>query len=264
MIPAPALRPWIADATLMRPDGAPPLVHLPDAATALVYRRTGARDGDLRVIGPRSRASYHPGKELPMCIRLRLRPGAARQVLGVPVSELRDEGAPLTDLWGHRAARLEDRLNGLTDPEPILRGIEAALLESLHDGMDPPDRLLREAIESLSTTDERIGALARRLSVSERRLRDLFTDRVGLSPKRFARIQRVRTVLAGAGSAGWARVASDNGYYDQSHLTADFSLLMGASPAAFHAGHLPAPTPCAADAASRGGDLVEGHDQVAA
>jgi AraC-like DNA-binding protein len=245
MIPMPALRPWIADVTLMRPDSALPLVHLPDAATALVYRRTGTGDGDLRVVGPRSRASYHPGKELPICIRARLRPGVARPLFDVPVSELRDRAVPLTDLWGDRAARLESRLNELTGPDPILRGIENALLESLHDGVDSRDLLLREAVASLSTIGERVGALARRLSVSERHLRDLFTDRVGLSPKRFVRIQRVRTVLARAGSTGWAGLASDTGYYDQSHMTTDFHTLMGASPAAFRAGRLPASTPCA-------------------
>ena len=97
MTPMSALRPWIADVTLMRPDSALPLVHLPDAATALVCRRTGVRDGDLRVVGPRSRASYHPGKELPMCVRARLRPGAVRPVFGVPVSELRDRAWPPAD-----------------------------------------------------------------------------------------------------------------------------------------------------------------------
>lgn len=245
MIPMPALRPWIADVTLMRPDRALPLVHLPDAATALVYRRTGTRDGDLRVVGPRSLASYHPGKDLPMCIRIRLRPGAARPVFGIPVSELRDQAVPLTDLWGDRAARLEHRLNELTGPDPILHGIEDVLLESLHNGPDSRDLLLRQAVESLSTTGERVATLAGRLSVSERHLRDVFTDRVGLSPKHFARIQRVHTVLAGAGSATWAEVASEAGYFDQSHMTADFHTLMGVSPAAFCAGRLPATTPCA-------------------
>lgn len=245
MIPMPALRPWVADVTLMRPDSALPLVHLPDAATALVYRRTGMRNGDLRVVGPRSRASYHPGKELPMCIRVRLRPGAARPVFGIPVSELRDQAVPLTDLWGDRAAHLEHQLNELTGPDWILHGIEDVLLESLHNGADSRDLLLRQAVESLSTTSERVATLARRLSVSERHLRDVFTDRVGLPPKHFARIQRVRTVLAGAGSAKWAEVASEAGYYDQSHMTADFHTLMGVSPAAFRAGHLPATTPCA-------------------
>ncbi|MEW1676378.1 helix-turn-helix domain-containing protein [Streptomyces noursei] len=245
LIPMPALRSWIADVTLLRPDSALPLVHLPDAATSLVYRRVGTGGGDLRVIGPRSRAAYHPGKELAMCIRVRLRPGAARSVLGVPAGELRDEAVALTEVWGDRATRLETRLDELADPGPILRCIENALLKGLPNSTEPRDRLLREAVASLSTGYGRVGALARRLSVSERHLRDVFTHQVGLSPKRFARIQRVRTVLAEAGAAPWAQLASDTGYYDQSHMTADFHLLMGASPAAFHAGRIPATTPCA-------------------
>ncbi|MET7320154.1 helix-turn-helix domain-containing protein [Streptomyces sp. NPDC005549] len=245
MFPKSALLPWIADVTLMRPDGLLPLVHLPDVATALVYRRTGPRDGDLRVVGPRSRASYHPGKELPMCIRVRLRPGVARSVFGVPVRELRDQAVPLTELWGDRAARLERRLNELSGTDSVLRGIEDAVLKGLHHDADPRDPLLREAVQSLSTTGDRVAALAQRLSVSERHLRDLFTDRVGLTPKRFTRIQRVRTVLARAGAAKWAGLAVDTGYYDQSHMAADFHALMGVSPTAFRAGHLPTTTPCA-------------------
>ncbi|ACU73015.1 transcriptional regulator, AraC family [Catenulispora acidiphila DSM 44928] len=252
MIPTPALRPWIADVTLMRPDSALPLVHLPDASTTLVYRRTGTHDGDLIAVGPRSQAAYFPGKELPLCIRARMRPGTARQLLGVPVNELRDQSVPLTDLWGERATRLQDRLNELTSPDPILRGIENALLETaenaenVKNAADSRDLVLGQALEALSTTTEHFAALARRLWVSERHLRDLFTDRVGLSPKHFARIQRVRTVLDRAGSTKWAQIASDTGYYDQSHMTADFHTLMGVSPAAFRAGRLPAEQPCAA------------------
>jgi AraC-like DNA-binding protein len=246
MTPTPALQPWIDDVTVMRPDRTAPLVHLPDAATALVYRRTGAQEGDLCVIGPRSQASYYPGKDLPMCIRVRMRPGASRSVFGIPVSELRDRAVRLTDLWGERAARLEDRLNELTDPDVILRGIEDALLKTVRSNADSRDLLLREAVEALSTAGKGVGVLARRLSISERHLRDLFTDRVGLSPKHFARIQRVRKVVARAGSTEWAGLALDTGYYDQSHMTADFHTLMGVSPAAFRAGRLPARTPCTA------------------
>ncbi|HEU5024867.1 MAG TPA: hypothetical protein VFV01_08075 [Spirillospora sp.] len=86
---------------------------------------------------------------------------------------------PLTDLWGDRAVRLENRVNELTGPDLILRGIEDALLESLNGSTDSRDLPLREGVESLSI-GERIAALARRLPVGERHLRDLFTDRVGL------------------------------------------------------------------------------------
>lgn len=278
---APALRSWIADATLLRPGGATSLVHLPDASTALAYRRTPEGRGDLRVIGPRSRASYHPDDKLFTCVRVRLRPGVARQLLGVPVAGLRDRSVALTDLWGERAARVEAELAALKDPAAILRGLEEALSAvpaptgepegwtapygedagarssnradrgplpapyAAEPHRTPPlDGLVRAAVAALADPGVRFAALAERLEVSERRLRDLFTEHVGLAPKQYARITRVRAVLAGPEGAGWAGVAVDTGYYDQSHMTADFRALMGVPPAAFHAGRLPTATPC--------------------
>lgn len=268
--PPDAHRPWIADVALIRPRGAASLLLLPDAATAVVYRRNGTGTGELRVVGPRSRASYHPDKTPPVCVRARLRPGAAAAVFGVPASELLDRSVALGDLWGARAARWEDRLGELAAADPTLRGVARALPAALDGqgaddgagsggrGAQPRDALLREAVASLSAGGEPVAALARRLSVSERRLRELFADRVGLSPKHFARVQRVRAVLAetgGAGRAGrtdLAGLASERGYYDQSHMTADFRMLVGVTPAAFRAGRRPAPTPCTAAPAAGG------------
>lgn len=94
---------------------------------------------------------------------------------------------------------------------------------------------------------EGVGGLARRLAVSERQLRLLFADGVGVSPKHFARIARVRHVLAHRSPAvPWAQLAAATGYYDQSHLSADFRALMGVPPTSFFTGRLPASQPCQA------------------
>ncbi|MFC8527305.1 helix-turn-helix domain-containing protein [Nocardia sp. NPDC057227] len=79
---------------------------------------------------------------------------------------------------------------------------------------------------------------------TERQLRTLFAAGIGLSPKHYARIARLRLVLAHAGKAPWAHLAADTGYYDHSHLTAEFRRLMGVSPSAFARGALPAATGC--------------------
>ncbi len=105
--------------------------------------------------------------------------------------------------------------------------------------------VLREAISVLTAdTAPAIPDLAARLAVSERHLRALFSAGVGVSPKHFARIDRVRRVLAYAGETPWSHLAAHTGYYDQSHLTADFRTLMGVPPAAYLRGSLPAPTRC--------------------
>ncbi|WP_426537585.1 helix-turn-helix domain-containing protein [Streptomyces sp. UG1] len=86
--------------------------------------------------------------------------------------------------------------------------------------------------------------MARDLAISERQLRSLFADGVGVSPKHFARINRVRTVLEQATTVSWAELAATTGYYDQSHMTADFRTLMGVPPRSFFTGRLPDAQPC--------------------
>jgi AraC-like DNA-binding protein len=82
------------------------------------------------------------------------------------------------------------------------------------------------------------------LHLSERQLRTIFTDTVGISPKHFTRIDRLRAVLAGAGRGSWSDLAVAAGYYDQAHLTVEFRTIMGVPPAAFVSGRLPSATLC--------------------
>ncbi|MGW7585659.1 helix-turn-helix domain-containing protein [Kitasatospora sp. NPDC054768] len=145
-------------------------------------------------------------------------------------------------------------LNGLADgvlPLGELPGLDidrlaadpvAALAEALADRPEPSERL-EEAARLLADTT--VSATAARLHISERRLRALFTDATGLSPKHFARIDRVRLMLA-ADAGRWADIATTAGYYDQSHMTAEFRHFMGVPPAAFTAGRRPAATSCTA------------------
>jgi transcriptional regulator GlxA family with amidase domain len=73
------------------------------------------------------------------------------------------------------------------------------------------------------------------MGVSERHLRRLFRETVGVSPKTFARMSRFQRALQAArsdGRAGWASIAAAAGYYDQAHLIADFRVLAGVTPQA--------------------------------
>ncbi|MFG2946969.1 AraC family transcriptional regulator [Streptomyces adustus] len=249
-----ALRPWITDIVSVSVAGALPesFTHVPETATHLVVRAEGDARRDTLVVGPRTRASYHvdADKRVTSCVRLRLAPGAARTLLGVPARDLVGRVAPLGGLPTPTARRLAGVLSAPETGELIPR-----LTEVLHGRLAPHvdpsrDRVLRAAVDALSTRPDRLPAqvqdVARELAVSERQLRNLFADGVGVSPKHFARIHRLRHVLAHAATAPWAQLASDSGYYDQSHLTADFRTLMGVPPTAFFTGRLPEARPCEA------------------
>ena len=58
-----------------------------------------------------------------------------------------------------------------------------------------------------------------------------------------------QAVQVPAGRPRTAALAADTGYYDQSHMTAEFRAVMGVPPSAYRAGRLPAPGHCPASRA---------------
>ena len=84
--------------------------------------------------------------------------------------------------------------------------------------------------------DTRLSIVADELGVSERHLRRVFLETVGLGPKAFARLARfrraVRIARAAKGEQAWAEIASATGYYDQAHLIAEFRDIAGTTPRA--------------------------------
>ncbi|MEU9883291.1 helix-turn-helix domain-containing protein [Streptomyces phaeochromogenes] len=256
-----ALRPWIdgieigvAVAVDGESDGGAsrePFTRVPDTSTKVVVRVDENGHRDTLVVGPSTRATYHTSKRLASCVQVRLGPGTARPLLGVAAVELVGRVVRLGDLPGASARQLADELRWLEGEDAVGRLMEVlpGRLAGDDDGAGRSRReVLRAAVEALSTDSghvpSQVRELARRLAVSERQLRNLFAEGVGVSPKHFARIGRVRHVLAHAGSTGWAELAASTGYYDQSHMTADFRTLMGVPPRSFFTGRLPVAQPC--------------------
>jgi AraC-like DNA-binding protein len=80
-----------------------------------------------------------------------------------------------------------------------------------------------------------VNAVADDLGVSERHLRRMFRETVGVGPKAFAKLMRFHRALRVAredGRASWASIAAAAGYYDQAHLIAEFRAIAGVTPRA--------------------------------
>jgi AraC-like DNA-binding protein len=260
----PPLCSWVSDATVTAYTGACPLIHPPEAATTLVWRTTGDDPGELFVLGPRTRAVYHEPKDVPLCVRVRLAYGAVPAVLGVPAGELVDRVVPLTQLWGRAGACLSAELaavaDGRTAGSLVLAAVRdriSAAVPARHVGSGLVAAAAREL--SVHAPDAaRVGRTAGRLGLSERHLRTIFATEVGLGPKQYARISRIRTALSRLHvherhgtdpysrrrqQTGLAGIAAATGYTDQAHLTAEFRDLMQVTPGAFVRGALPT-APC--------------------
>jgi len=170
---------------------------------------------------------------------IRLRPAAARTLLGFSLDEvagqfidldaifpsartLREQlAAAATDI--ERIRTLEDWLSRIALPEPRLQ-IEAAVDTIIRSGG-------RASIEGLSSLT----------GIGLRQIERQFREEVGLSPKTFSRIIRLQAALRGIRDGRpLSEVALSCGYYDQAHMTRDFRQLAAMSPGAWqaHAGDL--------------------------
>jgi AraC-like DNA-binding protein len=256
-VPSAALRPWVSEIRVMSsvPTSARAWRRLPSGEASLVLCLDEARRLDVVAVGPNTRASYKPPKAVPLYARFAFRPGGARTFFGVELHELTDRAVSVDDLWGKRATALSERLARIDgELEGSVRALDEALLDTLvaRGGPGSPSQMVSRAVDALEAGDaaasddgqEPIHALAQRLRVSERQLRQVFREEIGISPKRYARIARIRRVIARAGSTGWARLAVETGFYDQAHLSAEFRELLGVTPRAFLAGELPLRATC--------------------
>jgi len=165
-------------------------------------------------------------------------PGGGAVLLGVSAQELTDRHLALSDIWGARARTLRERLLEAPTPAAKFALLEQAMLEQyLHARLRP--QLVHPAISfalrgmQTAPTDLRIAQIQTSTGYSPRRFTTLFSDAVGLTPKLYSRINRLRSVVervARGGEVAWADLASEYGYYDQSHLTRDFREFSGVTP----------------------------------
>jgi methylphosphotriester-DNA--protein-cysteine methyltransferase len=80
-----------------------------------------------------------------------------------------------------------------------------------------------------------VRELADASGYSERQLRRIFLDHVGVGPKDFGRMTRAAAALRGLAAAprSWSGYATTHGYYDQAHFIDEFRELVGQAPKRF-------------------------------
>jgi AraC-like DNA-binding protein len=157
--------------------------------------------------------------------------GAGPAFLAPPVDVLRDDLVPLEVVWGRSGACLRERLLSASGPAAALCVMEEFLLRRL-TGPLAPDPAVIVAARALSRGVP-VGEVSLALGLLPRTLRRRFTAQVGLTPKRFGRVQRLRRLvrdLDGQTRVDWAVTAADHGYADQPHLADEFRELAGVTP----------------------------------
>jgi AraC-like DNA-binding protein len=242
---APGYAEWQAPAALRGPvaclwarvvpdgDDHPALV-LPDACSDLIWEQgVGAY-----VAGPDTgpvRTETRPGT---VFVGVRFRPAAGGQVLGLPLSELRDQRVPLAGLRGDAARGLPASLGPAEAAARILDVTGTLFADS------SPDPAISAAASLLRDPAARAEDVAERVGLSERQFRRRSHAAIGYGPKMLQRVLRfqrfVRLLDAAAQPPDLAGLAVVTGYADQPHLTRECTALSGMTPAALASARRPA------------------------
>lgn len=233
---------------------------LPSADVQLVFNLhedsltwfDGFEPGDARaqtvpgaaVNGPYDRPFCIDTRDQRRIVGVVLPAGTAQSVLGVPVNELVNTHIDVEALPVFRGLRARmgetpwDRIEGWVDQELAAR---------LGDWSPPA--WVGYAVAALEG-GVRVREVQRELGWGAKGFRRRFEAEVGLAPKRFQQVARLRRVLASVARSpmppgGWAEVALEAGYADQAHFVRDFKRFTGETPTAYcprspqEEGHVP-------------------------
>lgn len=207
-----------------------------------VFRRFSADgtvdDVSLRVLGPVTQPASQDTPHGLEIIAARLFPEYAIPLLNLRPSEISDTNPD----WPQHLTHAGDHLRRLAECGAAAETIAEALLRLISrqigtiapaaSGMFVALRAIREHNGHLN-----INALTEFADMSARTLRRVSTDRIGLSPKAYARYVRHQRLVQTAmryETPDWAGLAYEFGFSDQAHMARDVKAMSGLTPAVLH------------------------------
>jgi len=199
---------------------------LPDACSDLIWEQGAG----AYVAGPDTGPVATVARPGTVFVGVRFRPGAGGQVLGLPLSEVRDQRVPLADLRPRAALGLPAAL-APAEAAAVLLDLTGVLVAD-----STRDPAIDEAASLLRDPSARTEDIAGRVGLSERQLRRRSHAAIGYGPKTLQRILRFQRVVsrldAAAEPPDLSSLAALAGYADQPHLTRECTALSGLTPSA--------------------------------
>ena len=186
------------------------------------------------IAGPSARYGIIDTDEQAHVVGACFTPTGLLHVAAPPASLLSAQDVALDDLWGRRTAcRLREQLLEAQTPDAQLDVLEAALRLAFRERSAHAATRLATAALVARPALTRISELVRASGLSQRQFIERFTREVGITPKRFARVQRFQQAVRRADGGRpdrWCDIASDCGFSDQSHLVHEFREFAGITP----------------------------------
>lgn len=189
------------------------------------------------IISPQTQAYeiHHQGDNGMVCVVLY--PGMLYRLFNIPVEMTVDNGLALEDCMGAEIKPLIDEVQNAADNRERVRIIE----KYLHRKMQESDIRVPAFDYAISLIHEnkailKVGDIARHIELSERSVEQMFKTQIGLTPKKYLRISRLREaakIMRTDKQLTLTQIGLILGYCDQPHFVRDFVQLTGIKPREF-------------------------------
>jgi AraC-like DNA-binding protein len=183
------------------------------------------------------RTNRHIGSADFIGLLVNFQPGVLFRITGMPYCELANTFVDAEAVFSKDIRLVNERLNSTSDYNEMIEIVENFLLHLVHDvkrDPQPLDTVANLIIEHPESTS--LLQLARESFLCSRQFERKFKERMGISPKLFARIARANKAFRIKyyhPHEDWLRIALACGYHDYQHLVKDFQDFAGLTPAAY-------------------------------
>ncbi len=167
------------------------------------------------------------------------KPAGLGTLFGLPMYEFSDQRTSLPDVLGRPAADLHEQIGGAATYGERIGRLEGFLLDHLSRKNVSYSRVDYAADQIVSRHGVvNLSEIVDEVFLSRRQFERKFLQQVGVSPKYYARIQRISLVCALLSSnrwqvKDWHDFIHRAGYYDQSHFIKDFVEFIGQNPSQY-------------------------------
>lgn len=196
--------------------------------TKFKAKKSGETNFDTRtsctIIGPQITPFKLSVQENHKAVSIIFQPGGLNRLLGIPMTEIFDNGFCGREVIGKEINELIDQchhIHSLDELESLVQYYFLSKLSSVKEQL-PVDFALQYLLVNYNAD---IGQIASMACMSIRSFERKCKERLGMPAKMFARIARFHkayTMLESQQTTSWASLAYEAGYYDQMHFIKDF------------------------------------------
>jgi AraC-like DNA-binding protein len=169
-------------------------------------------------------------------IEIKIYPWAFELLFGHSANSLSSCATATRDIT-KALAPISEQINTVQNAAQVIHLFEQFAIQQLHTSRTVKPFLVHAFNSILSSHGQvQISALCNKMNVSRQYFHQYFKDKIGLSPKSYAKIIRLRKTVDNIyknNDLSLTQIALEGGYFDQAHFIHDFKSILHQPPSAF-------------------------------